>query len=194
MMLLAISALFTSCGGGDDDPISDLDDPTNGSGQNIDIEEIIDDNVSVDAYYHDYTFTFYITSKIRGVLPTYYVQYGIGHTYNASATTVSVGNQAYYYAASQSGSTENVTFENPFWYYYAFVNKDSNKLSECEMYYNSYVSLKNKSSLTSSERDLLNTVIKYLNKYESEVKANYHPSVQIILNGHYYAYAYYTAH
>lgn len=137
MMLAIASVLFTSCGGDDpDNPAEPGTTTENGSSttnpstpSDPSIERIVRDNVTVSRTYSDYTYAFVIKSKVKAKLPDANVSYGVGHnaTFNQTTVNISVGNQAYYYSAGGSSNNETITFRNPFWFYYVFVEKDDDK-------------------------------------------------------------------
>lgn len=148
---------------------------------------IVKNNVSTTASYEDYTATFIITSRLKSQLTNKSIEYGIGHKdiYNSKdVINNSVGNDAYYYSERETGNTEIITIKIPFWFYYVFVEKDESKWADCEAYYRAYIELKEKdvSKLASDEKSLYDTCIKYLNKYENEVKSYYKMAVQVVVN------------
>lgn len=197
-MLAIASALFTSCGGDDpDNPAEHGTTTENGSSttnpstpSDPSIERIVRDNVTVSRTYSDYTYTFVIKSKVKAKLPDANVSYGVGHntTFNQTMVNISVGNQAYYYSASGSSSNETITFRNPFWFYYVFVEKDDEKWTLSEMYYNSYMALVNKgySNLSSDERALYNNLVDYLEEYDKEANEYYRPAIYVCVNNKFY--------
>ena len=197
-MLAIASVLFTSCGGDDPDNPADPGNTTeNGSSttnpstpSDPSIERIVRDNVTVSRTYSDYTYTFVIKSKVKAKLPNANVSYGIGHhsIYNQEIVNISVGNQAYYYSASGSSNNETITFRNPFWFYYVFVEKDDDKWTLSEMYYNSYMALVNKgySNLSSDERALYNNLVDYLEEYDKEATEYYRPAIYVCVNNKFY--------
>lgn len=197
-MLLAASSLLFSCGGEEPDNPYVPDEPTNTEEPepSVNIEEIVKNNVSVKATYSDFTFTFVITSTVKSKLPSYKVEYAIGHglSYFKPETLLSVGKDAYYYSSSMSGNTETVTFKNPFWFYFAFGELDKDKWAKCELYYKSYIALKEQglSNLTSSEKDLYNDLNEYIGEYETEARKYYRPSVGVFINNRYYKVATYS--
>lgn len=198
MMLAIASVLFTSCGGDDpDNPAEPGNTTENGSSttnpstpSDPSIERIVRDNVTVSRTYSDYMYTFVIKSKVKAKLPDANVSYGVGHNATFSQTTVniSVGNQAYYYSASGSSSNETITFRNPFWFYYVFVEEDDDKWALSEMYYSSYMALVNKgySNLSSDERALYNNLVDYLEEYEKEATEYYRPAIYVCVNNKFY--------
>lgn len=154
------------------------------------VEGLIKDNVSVTNSYTDYCFTFTVKSKLKSKLPYSEVEYGIGHgsIYESTYINVSVGNQAYYYSSSINNGIETITFKNPFWFYYVFANQDKDKWTKCEMYYKSYISLKEKgySRLSSEERELYGEITRYLDECQEEVKRYYKPILEICVDGKFY--------
>ena len=198
MMLAIASVLFTSCGGDDPDNPADPGNTTeNGSStsnpstpSDPSIERIVRDNVTVSRTYSDYTYTFVIKSKVKAKLPDATVSYGVGHnaTFNQTTVNISVGNEAYYYSASGSSNNETITFRNPFWFYYVFVEKDDDKWTLSEMYYNSYMALVNKgySNLSSDERALYNNLVDYLEEYDKEATEYYRPAIYVCVNNKFY--------
>lgn len=163
----------------------------NNQSENADIAGIISQSVSVSSSYSDYTLTVTISSKLKSQLQNSGIwtnpKYGIGHAKSSyqSEISISFGSQAYYYNVVSKGDTETITIKNPFWFYYVFVDRDDDKWSMCEPYYNSYLALKSKgySSLSSEEKDLYNEVTTYLNKCQSEARYNYYPTLYIDVNG-----------
>lgn len=101
---------------------------------------------------------------------------------------ISVGNEAPYYSASGSSNNETITFRNPFWFYYVFVEKDDDKWTLSEMYYNSYMALVNKgySNLSSDERALYNNLVDYLEEYDKEATEYYRPAIYVCVNNKFY--------
>ena len=198
MMLAIASVLFTSCGGDDPDNPADPGNTTeNGSStsnpstpSDPSIERIVRDNVTVSRTYSDYTYTFVIKSKVKAKLPDANVSYGVGHnaTFNQTTVNISVGNEAYYYSASGSSNNETITFRSPFWFYYVFVEKDDDKWTLSEMYYNSYMALVNKgySNLSSDERALYNNLVDYLEEYDKEATEYYRPAIYVCVNNKFY--------
>lgn len=154
-----------------------------------DIETIIKSKVSVTATYSDYLWHFHVESTLANTFPNHTIKYGIGHGNVNGNTNVSIGAQAYKYSSYNSGDKQIIDFYNPFWFYYIFgastVDKDTYSL--CEIYYSSYIALKNKgySSLTSDEKSLYSDLVSALNKYESATKYAYTPSVQILIDDEY---------
>lgn len=187
IMILSMSLL---CSCGKDEPQDNIDN-SNGNGVvDKNIQKIVESNVSVNSSFSDYISKFTITSRVKSELSGGYIQYGIGHRSkgNQAQVAISIGAQAYSYSVKTYGNTETITIENPFWYYYAFVGKDSKKLSECTTYYNSYVALKNRgyNSLNPSEKELYNDITSILNDYLREVKSKYVQSIEVIYDNKYY--------
>lgn len=180
---LALTFPLTSCGGDDEDepamPVIPADTSCSSSSgsESSSIESIVKANTSVRAQYSDYISTFTITSTLKDALPGRGFEFGVGHRgYEPTEIiNVSFGNQAYSYQKSTSGNTETVVIKNPFWYYYAIVDYDGDKLAYCELYYRTYAALKqrNWSDLSSDERALYNDVKDYLDKCLNEVKSDY---------------------
>ena len=183
---LALSLPFvvslTSCGGEEEDeptmpvmPTGTTE--TSSESEASSIEGVVKANISVRAQYSDYISTFTITSTLKDALPDKSFDFGVGHRgYEASEIiNVSFGSQAYSYQKSTSGNTETIVLKNPFWYYYAMVEIDRDKLAYCEMYYSTYVALSQRSwsDLSSDERALYNDVKDYLDRCFKEVKADY---------------------
>lgn len=198
MMLAIASVLFTSCGGDDPDNPADPGNTTeNGSSttnpstpSDPSIERIVRDNVTVSRTYSDYTYTFTIKSRVKAKLPDANVSYGIGHhsIYDQEIVNISVGNQAYYYSTSGPSSNETITFRNPFWFYYVFVEKDNDKWGLSEMYYDSYMALVNKgySNLSSEEKALYRDLQDYLEEYDKEANEYYRPVIYVCVNNKFY--------
>lgn len=198
MMLAIASVLFTSCGGDDpDNPANPGNTTENGSStsnpstpSDPSIERIVRDNVTVSRTYSDYTYTFVIKSKVKAKLPDANVSYGIGHhtIYDQEIVNISVGNQAYYYSTSGPSSNETITFRNPFWFYYIFVEKDDDKSGLSQMYYTSYMTLVNRgySNLSSDEKALYRELQEYLEEYEKEAKKYYRPAIYVCVNNKFY--------
>ena len=162
-----------------------------GEQQSANYEALIKDNVTVKCTYSDYMFTFTITSQLKSKLPHEKIEYGIGHfsTSFQPITNVSVGNQAYYYSSTTNGDTEVITFKNPFWFYYVFVDEDKDKWTHSEMYYASYCALINKglSSLSTIEMSLYHDLSEYLDEYVDEVRPFYMPTAEVVINDRFYA-------
>jgi len=196
MLLIAASLCMQSCGENepempDKSHNNSAENGSSDSNQNGTFDEsLIKDNVSVSSSYSDYTFTFTVKSKLKSKLPYSDVEYGIGHgsVYESTYIDVSVGDQAYYYSSSVSGDTETITFKNPFWFYYVFTNKDLDKWTTCEIYYNAYLELKEKdySRLSSDERDLYDGITNYLDECQREVKRYYRPILAVYVNNKFY--------
>ena len=154
------------------------------------IERIVKQNVTVKASYSDYMWHFLVESTLAKEFPNHNIAYGIGHGDVNGNTSVSVGNQAYSYSSYKSGDKLIIEFYNPFWFYYIYgiTPTDKETWSLSEMYYNSYVALKDMglSNLTKDEKDLYNNLVIYLNKYESTTKYSYTPSIQAVIDDKYF--------
>lgn len=193
LIALAAIMLMVSCSK-DDEPNNPIDNDNPIQNQDpipsANIESIVKDNTSVNATYSDYMFTFTITSTIKEKLPSDAVKFGIEHlaSFYQETVDVSVENQAYYYSKTTNGNKEIITFKNPFWFYYVATSEDKDKWAKSEMYYASYMALKNKgySNLSSDEKSLYDKLIKYLNEYQSEAKRYYRPTICVLINNRFY--------
>lgn len=192
-LLIIASWGLISCG--EDEP-ENLDNSQNGNETETSskpsdsmIERIVRSNITCSASYSDYTFTFKIKSTVKSKLPSADVKYGIGHGTILGSTieNVSLESQVYDYSSSIKGDVESITITNPFWFYYVFTETDKHKWAECEMYYKSYIALKDKNSpLSSDEKDLYNSIKKILDEHVRDVKYSYKPSVYVCVNDKFY--------
>lgn len=193
LMALIVPSMLSLASCGKDEPNNPADPNSpdqNGGQSNESIEAIIADNVNASSSYNDYTFTFTISSTLNDKLPTNSIQFGIGHATSSFSEEilVSVGTQAYNYSSSVNGKVETITIKNPFWFYYVFAAPDQSKWTMCEVFYNSYIELKNKgyNRLSSDEKDLYNEAVKYLNDCQKEARLYYRPTINVIINNKYY--------
>lgn len=154
------------------------------------VESLINSKVSASSSYKDFTFTFTIKSQLQSELPGSNIQFGVGHnsTNGLSNISVSVGNQAYSYSSSSSGTQQTVTIKNPFWFYYLFTAPNSSKAATSEGYYNQYLALAAKGyyNLTSEEKELYNGANRILTDYEKDAKSYYKPTIYVVVDGKYY--------
>ena len=190
---LGIICSLSSCSDNDDT----TDNPNNNEEQNQNqeenngyssayIQDIIKNNVSIESNYKDYTFTFVIKSKVKSKLPKAKVEYAVGHRTkdtNDETYSASVGDQAYYYSSYTNGEEETITIKNPFWYYYVFIDDNSN-FGACSFYFSSYLALKEKglSNLSPDEKDLYYGIVDILDDAEKEARKYYTPSVEIFID------------
>lgn len=196
-MLLAVatSAGFASCSKDDDEPddsnqnwnqVEDSEEETpSHSLTKSEVQDLIKKHISVDAHYENYTCYFEIESTIEEELPGHTVKFGIGHGDVDGSTQVSVGNQAYNYHNYTLNGIHIYEFEIPIWFYLMFGVPDSeydeDYLVTCKMYYNSYLALI-KNGSNNDENDLYKAVTKTLSGLQGEVRRNYTPSVQLVLD------------
>lgn len=196
--MLACSLTFTACG--DDEPENpgfeeetpgDDDEPETPA---VNIAQLVKDNVSVKCTYSDYTFNFKITSKLKSVLPSARIQYGIAHQsyWTLDEVRVSVGDEAYYYSINTKNGVDEVIFKNPIWFYYVFTEYDVNKWTDNEMYYASYLFLleKGESNWNEDECTLYRKLIRWLNDCERDARY-YRPTVGVLVNDRFYEVAQY---
>lgn len=194
ILVLLVSALMlsfaTACG--DDEP----DNPWNneeeeeqetpaGPSENKDnIQKLIKEHVTVNASYGEYKWRFHIESTLQEVLPDSKIQFGIGHGNVYGDMSVSVENQAYSYSSHMNGDTKIMDFVNPFWFYYMFGIPDPDKdaWTDAEMYYRSYMTLKNQGSLDKYEQANLKEFKRLLDKLEAPTRKNYTPSVEVLID------------
>jgi len=204
LLSLATVASLYSCGDKEDEPSlpnvnPDTENPSTGNpstpSNTPDIKQIIQQNVTVKATYSDYMWTFQIESTLHNALPNDNIAFGIGHGDVNGTTVVSIENQAYKYTSRYNGNKKIMEFKNPFWFYYVFGMEQSeyskNCWTECEMYYASYNALRNETQLSQDQKNLLQSLKRYLNEYESDANLFYKPSIQVLINNKYYTVATY---
>lgn len=75
-------------------------------------------------------------------------------------------------------------FVNPFWFYYIWgiPETDHDTWAKAEMYYASYLALKDKPTLTEEEQNLMRDLKKYLGEYEEPTFYSYTPSVYVLVD------------
>lgn len=201
MMLIAASSLcLTACGddepevpGQNDRPGSSY--PDNGSDESSDVASIVRANTSCTSSYSDYHVNITLNHTILSELPNASISYVIGHSEQWSSTcqVISGGQYSIIPTETSSGNSKNVKFQFPFYYYFMAKNAEassysdkqyySNASAECEMYLRTYMALKNKSSMSASERSLFNEAKSSLNKYQNEVRGSYAVWVYVRING-----------
>lgn len=164
--------------------------PSDNSKDDSKIKSLIDQCVSVNAQYVDYMWYFTIESTLHHELPGRKIEYGIGHGDINGKESVSVGDQAYKYSSIDNGRKKIINFTIPFWFYYIFGIEpyDEKAWTRCEMYYASYIFLKDKglNSLSKDEQDLYRSLQQELNDYENEARLFYKPAVEICVDSKFY--------
>lgn len=163
----------------------------------VDIPKLIKEHVTVSATYTDYVWHFHIESTLHDALPGKKIQFGIGHGDVNGTTSVSVESQAYKYSSSMKNGVKIMDFENPFWFYYIFGQEESKEnkdaWAECEIYYAAYLKLKNTNpkDLTEDEKNLMSDLPGYFRKYEKDADNYYKPTIQVLIDSHFYKIATY---
>lgn len=154
------------------------------------IKQLIAQNVTVNAYYFDFIWTFNITSTLHNALPGKKIQFGIGHGVIEDVFEyMSVEDDAFYYSYNTSGNEAYITFKNPFWYYYVFSNPSDTDLAvECAFYYETYRRLYEKglSNLTDGEYKQYHELKKILKEQEAPIIYSYKPSIEILIDNKFY--------
>lgn len=199
--MLACSLTFTACS--DDEPENpgfeeetpgDDDEPETPT---VNIAQLVKDNVSVKCTYSDYMFHFTIKSGLRSKLSSATINYGIEHDVVVGLESVVVTGRDYedrYYSYSlrRDGLTDEINITVPMWYYYAFVEKDTNKWVETEMYYAAYLRLleKGEANWYEDERTLYRNSIRWFKDCERDAQY-YRPTVVVKVNDRFYEVAQY---
>lgn len=203
---LISSFVFTSCGDSDDEPDNPSspnqpDSPNHGEDDDngtIDIAALVRNNVNCTCSYSDYHVNITLKHNLVTELPGASITYQIGHAERGSSICqiISGGRYTITPSISTSGTATTATFRFPFYYYFLAKLADpdtsyeeyyyKNASAECELYLASYMALANQGSLSSDERDLYNSIVKELNKYQSEVRGSYTVWIYIIVDGHSY--------
>lgn len=167
--------------------------PDTPSGDDIcseaEINRLLKQHVKVSASYGDYVWKFHIESTLHTALPDEDVQFGIGHGIKDDGTeTIYVEDDVYSYKWHMSGNKKFMDIVNPYWDYYIYtvLNPDYKLWSLCDLFYKSYVLLKDRPSLTDEEKDLMKATTHDLNKYEIETRYSYHPAVYVKINYRFY--------
>lgn len=167
----------------------------NNGGNNTDVANIVKNYSQCTATYSDYYVNVEINHTILSKLPNAKISYEIGHAERGSDTCeiITSNNDPIIPNISISGESTSVKISYPFYYYFIvkwveatdYVDEEYYKevVTKCQMYLASYNALKEKDSLTSNEKDLRNELIKYLNKYQSEVRGSYTVWVYIEIDG-----------
>lgn len=159
LVLVFAGVLCVACG---DPDLKPNQNGTNGNNnQNVenpstDITNKVNNNVSANVSYKDYGWQINITSNLSKVFPNKAISYGIECGYNGYDA------QKYF---NFSGSTFT-TLEPLFIDYYA-------EYVVTYRYWLSWLELKDKSSLRSDERDLLNACVKEMRAKEPTAKSSY---------------------
>lgn len=180
--VIAVSALLTTACNEDEpeNPMEDIEMP-GGAGQptvpteELDMEELIKENISVTSSYYDYFWTLRVESTIENAQPGKTVEYLLGMDgadgeeliFNASYLS---GNRNQSYAKSTSGGIVKVTLKSPFWY--TFLRADSEAFTSAGMYYASYSSIlaKPSSERLDDEKNALPRFEREMHQYEIEAQ------------------------
>lgn len=180
--VIAVSALLTTACNEDepDNPMEGIevpggtDQPTTPT-EEVDMEALIKDNISVTSSYYDYFWTLRIESTIENALPGKTVEYLLGMDgadgeellFNASNLS---GNSYQSYAKSTSGGVVKVTLKSPFWY--TFLRADAEAFTLAEMYYASYsfILAKPSSERLDDEKNALPRFEREMHQYEIEAQ------------------------
>lgn len=181
-LLIALCASFVSCDP-EPDPV-EIPVPAPGpiADPEEDIEDLIKSNVYVYSSYSNYVRHIRVRSTLHNVISED-IEFVVGHG-EMSDGSIALTQQG---QSSNSGNTRILEIDNPFWYYYRFgEGADNGVAAQCQMYYNSYKTLKGQSNMTSEERELYNYCVDYLDGYEYEAKRYYHPSIQVLIDGELY--------
>ena len=193
---LIVSPVLVSCGTDEDDePNFSKENQTPSDNDYIDIQDrsevirIIRNNISVEHSYSDYYITYTITSKLKkNKFKGHKIEYGVAHLgSNAIPEEVffSVGNDAPYYEEICKGDIETITIKIPFWFYYVFVERDNEIWANCELYYRSYIALKEKGESTwyLEEKELYDDIVEALDRYDVKARPYYAPEVVCFIDG-----------
>ena len=110
------------------------------------IRKLIEECVSVNAKYENYMWCFTVESTLHHKLPNRKIKFGIGHGDINGTEQVSIENDAYGYISQDEGKKKNISFINPFWFYYVFGVSPSDKenWNLSQMYHASIKALKEK--------------------------------------------------
>lgn len=156
----------------------------------LDITKLIDECVKVDVRYSDYMWYFNIESTLHHKLPNKKIEFGIGHGVLDGDEKISLEDDAYGFTSQNNGTKKIYKFTNPFWFYYIFGMEpcDTESWTRCEINYASYIFLKDigYSNMTNTEKESYNNLKESLNKYETSMKMNYRPSVQVLIGSKFY--------
>lgn len=168
----------------------------NNGGNNTDVANIVKNYSQCTATYSDYYVNVEINHTILSKLPNAKISYEIGHSERGSSSDIVItgGRHPLNPQISISGESTSVKIPIPIYYYFIAKYLDeethygdlkyyTNAAEMCEMCLGSYDALKNKTSMTSEEKELYDSVIKYLNEYQSEVRGSYTVWVYIIVDG-----------
>lgn len=176
-LLLSLGAL-SACG--DEDPPIDntpqWGDVNNGGGSvGTDIKQVISQNVSVSSYYADYAYHITISTQLQKALPGKSIVYGIQIQYTEDCPD-------YYFTSRFTQNMDDGPVRvdinaSKTQYNLAcciFVDANYSPYSAESLYWNTYLALEEKmangQSLSNSERELYNNVVKYMNEAEKEIK------------------------
>lgn len=194
VLVVAMCTGFVSCDPEPDpEPVQNTAESNDGSSSVMDgdsggddadenIEELIKSNVYVYSSYSNYVRHIKVRSTLHNAISED-IEFVVGHG-EMSDGSIALTQQG---QSSNSGNTWILEIDNPFWYYYYYgKGADIDVGVNCALYYTSYNELKGKSSLTSGERELYNSCVDYLDRYEYEAKRYYHPSIQVLIDGELY--------
>ena len=148
------------------------------------IRRSIPNHVKVEASYGEYLWKFHIESNLHKAFPNLQLEFGIGHGDVDGNESVSIEKDAYDFKDAMKGGTRIMDFVNPFWYYYVvgIPETDYDIWAKAVMYYDSYLALKAKPTLTEEEQDLMRKLKKYLGEYEEPTFYSYTPSVYVLVD------------
>ena len=181
----------------DDDPSSDntpqWGNANNGGGsQSPNIEQIISQNVSVSSYYSNYAYHISLSTHLQTALPGKSISYGILFQYTQDCP-------GYYFTSrftqNQDYGPVRVAINASKTQYdlicCIFVDADHSPYIDESFYWSSYLTLEEKmangESLSNSERDLYNEVVKYMNEAENKVKRQLIAELFVEIDGKAYA-------
>lgn len=156
----------------EDEPQSDM------TSAHSEIAKSIDKNVSVDISYGDYSWTFVLSTSLDNALPDRTIKYGLECGY---------GGFDYQKYFSLSGLSP-YTFVEPI-----FIDASGSGYEAEYRFWRTWFDLKDRSTaLRGDERDLWNTVIKYMNMKEPEAKRTFQGRIFVEIDSErYYDRAFY---
>lgn len=149
-----------------------------------DLQNVVKENISCQCQYNNFTFNFTITSSLKSKYPSASIKYGVGHTTidykSGDKIEVTFGDENYNYSISSYGDTQTIKFKVPFWYYYYFTSATYD--AGFELYYDSYIALSEKSSLTAGEQELYDDIVDEFNYYQKDARNKYRPRLAVAVD------------
>lgn len=157
--VMAISLSLAACGDGESEEPDDISGGDVNNEQNDEISKKVSQNVFVSVTYNNYSWDISLSSYLEYEFPDKSIRYGILCGYNG---------EPYYYSKYFTMNGISVSSTEPL-----FIDGTGSPYGMQYMYWRSLIALQEKTSLTTSEKELKSEILSDFSKTESKAKSSY---------------------